>query len=178
MKHLMALLAVFVFSFAAQNAWCELQIGQVPKTVVLQDKQGGHLDGRPWSSEEIRDKVSVFFYVDPDERDLNNDASEALKKEAFPLDKYQSFAVMNMAATWLPNIAINRSLKKKQEQYPSTIYVRDNDKTLVEAWGLSDDNNCVLAFDKEGRLIFRKDGQLDEQEINTLIQAIRGHLDD
>lgn len=178
MKHFLALMVVVVLVFSAPYALAELQVGQVPKTVMLQDEQGGHLDGRPWSSEEIRDKVSVFFYVDPDERDLNNAASEALKAEEFPLDRYQSFAVMNMAATWLPNFAINRSLRKKQEEYPSTIYVRDNEKVLVEQWGLSDDNNCVLAFDQQGRLIFRKDGQLDEQEIATLIQAIRDHLDD
>lgn len=178
MKSLKALLMVVVFIFTAQNAWSDLQMGQVPETVVLQESQGGFLDGRAWSSEQIRDKVSVFFYVDPDERDLNNAASEALKAENFPRENYQSFAVMNMAATWMPNFAINRSLKKKQEEYPNTIYVRDNEKVLVEAWGLSDDNNCVLAFDKGGRLIFRKDGQLDDQEIATLVKAVRDHLEE
>ncbi len=177
MKSLMVLLIVVFFTFSAQNAWSDLQIGQIPPTIVLQESQGGLLDGRAWSSEQIKDKVSVFFYVDPDERDLNNAASEALKAENFPQDKYQSFAVMNMAATWMPNFAINRSLKKKQEEYPNTIYVRDNEKVLVEAWGLSDDNNCVLAFDIAGRLIFRKDGQLDDQEIATLVKAIRDHLE-
>ena len=176
MKHWMVLVVVTVVALSAQNAWSELQIGQVPVTVVLQDKQGGRVDGTSWSSEEVRGKVSAFFYVDPDVSDLNDAASEAMKAEGFPLDQYQSFAVINMAATWKPNFAINSRLKKKQEQYPNTIYVRDNEKVLVEAWGISDENNCLLVFDKQGQLVFRKDGQLDEAEIKTMIEIIHDNL--
>jgi len=42
----------------------------------------------------------------------------------------------------------------------------------VQEWGLADDNNVVLAFDKEGRLIFRKDGKLGPPEIETLLATI------
>jgi YtfJ family uncharacterized protein len=176
MKHWLVLVVVTVVALSAHNAWSDLQIGQVPETVVLQDKQGGRVDGSSWSSEEVRGKVSAFFYVDPDVSDLNDAASEAMKAEAFPLDQYQSFAVINMAATWKPNFAINSRLKKKQEQYPNTIYVRDNEKVLVEAWGISDENNCLLVFDKQGQLVFRKDGQLDEAEIKTMIEIIHDNL--
>ncbi|MGM0427211.1 MAG: YtfJ family protein [Thermodesulfobacteriota bacterium] len=137
---------------------------------------GGRLDGSPWSSNELNGKVSVLFYADPDEKDLNNETSEALRKEDFPLDKYQSFAIINMDATWLPNFAISSALKEKQEQYPDTIYVRDYEKVLVKEWKLSDDNNDVLAFDKTGKLIFRKDGKLNAEEIETLITVIRDNL--
>ncbi|MFW6099486.1 MAG: YtfJ family protein [Thermodesulfobacteriota bacterium] len=157
-------------------SWAELTLGQVPETVVLKGDLGGRLDGSPWSSDELKGKVSVLFYADPDEKDLNNETSETLRKENFPLERYQSFAIINMDATWLPNFAISSALKEKQEQYPNTIYVRDYEKVLVNAWGLSDDNNDVLAFDKTGKLIFRKDGKLNSEEIENLITAIRDNL--
>jgi YtfJ family uncharacterized protein len=168
---------VIVAGFVSQNAWAQLKIGETPKTVVLEDKLGGRLDGSPWSSDEMKGKVHVLFYVDPDEKDLNNDASEALKEEGFPREKYQSVGIINMAATWMPNFAISSALKKKQKRYPTTIYVRDYKKVVVESWGISDDNSDVLAFDKQGRLIFRKDGKLNPQDIKTLIDTIREHLD-
>ncbi len=31
--------------------------------------------------------MSVLFYVDPDLKDLNNDASEALKSKGYPSDE-------------------------------------------------------------------------------------------
>ncbi|MDA8141858.1 MAG: hypothetical protein M0036_24695 [Desulfobacteraceae bacterium] len=177
MKHWMTIGWVAIVCLLSQNGWAGLEIGKVPTTITLQNKDGGRLDGTPWSSTEFKDKVSVVFYVDPDEKDLNNDASEALKKENFPLDKYKSYGIINMAATWLPNFAISASLEEKQKIYPDTIYVRDYKKVLVHGWGLADDSSDVLAFDKTGNLIFRKDGKLNAEDIKALIQAIRENID-
>lgn len=159
-------------------AWAGLKMGECPPQVELKGDLGGRLDGSPWSSEELRGKVHVIFYVDPDEKDLNNEASEALKAEKFPRDKFQSLGIINMAATWLPNFVISSSLKEKQKKYPTTLYLRDYHKTLVKAWGIADDTSDVLAFDKQGRLIFLKEGKLTPPEIQRLIQTVRQHLED
>jgi predicted transcriptional regulator len=83
---------------------------------------------------------------------------------------------MNTAASWLPNFIISSALKEKQKRYPTTIYVRDYKKALVNAWKIADDSSNVLAFDKQGKVIFRKDGKLTTEEIRTLIKAIRDRL--
>jgi len=176
MKHVVKwLIFVLAVVFLNQSAQA-IEMGKVPPKVELKEKLGGRLDGQPWSSEELQGKVSVFFYVDPDEKDTNNDASEALNKEQFPDDTYQSFGIINMAATWMPNFAISSALKKKQKRYPKTIYVRDYKKVLVHAWNIADNSSNVLVFDKQGVLIFRKDGKLNAEEIQTLIKVIREHL--
>jgi hypothetical protein len=164
--------AVFLMNPAAQA----LTLGETPPKVELKEKLGGRLDGKPWSSDELQGKVHVLFYVDPDEKDTNNPASEALNKENFPTEKFQSFGIINMAATWLPNFAISSSLEEKQKRYPKTIYVRDYKKVLVNAWKIADDSSDVLAFDKKGNLIFHKDGKLNAEEIQKLIKAIKDNL--
>jgi len=171
-KCVLSVLAIFLMNQATQA----IEMGEVPPKVELKEKLGGRLDGKPWSSEELKGKVHVLFYVDPDEKDTNNDASEALDREKFPGDRFQSVAIINMAATWLPNFAISSALKEKQKRYPTTIYVRDYKKVLVNAWKIADDSSDVLAFDKDGRLIFRKDGKLTAEEIQKLIKVIRDHL--
>ena len=176
MKYSIGITILVLIGLSAQYSLADLKVGQTAETLVLKDELGGYLDGSPWSSEALKGKVSVLFYVDPDKKDLNNETSEALKKEGFPPGEFQSFAVVNMAATWLPNFAISSSLKESQKKYKNTIYVRDYKKVLVGQWGISDDNNNVLAFDKNGKLIFRKDGRLNEQEIEKLIKTIREHF--
>ena len=176
MKHLVVGLIFFLAAFPITQAALAVEIGEIPPKVELKEKLGGRLDGTPWSSEELRGKVHVLFYVDPDEKDTNNDASEALDKEKFPGDRYQSVGIINMAATWLPNFAISSSLEEKQKLYPRTIYVRDYKKVLVDAWKIADDSSNVLAFDRSGRLIFRKDGKLSPEDIQKLIKAIRANL--
>jgi YtfJ family uncharacterized protein len=176
MKHLVKELIIVLAFFLIYQAAQAIEIGEIPPKVELKGELGGRLDGRLWSSDELQGKVHVLFYVDPDEKDTNNDTSEALDKEKFSRDKFQSVAIINMAATWLPNFSISSSLKAKQKRYPNTIYVRDYKKVMVNAWKIADDSSDVLAFDKKGRLIFRKDGKLNEEEIKMLIALIRDNL--
>jgi hypothetical protein len=176
MKHLVTGLAFFLTVLLIHQAAEAIELGEIPRKVALQKELGGRLDGTPWSSAELRGKVYVLFYVDPDEKDTNNEASDALDKEKFPSDQFQSVGIINMAATWLPNFAISSALKDKQKRYPRTIYVRDYKKVLVNVWKVADDSSNVLAFDKEGKLIFRKDGKLTSEEIARLIKVIRDHL--
>ena len=171
-KIIFVVLGIFLINQIAQA----IEIGEVPPKVELKEKLGGRLDGKPWSSEELQGKVHVLFYVDPDEKDTNNHVSEALDKEKFPDDKCHFFGFINMAATWLPNFAISIALKEKQERYPKTTYVRDYKKVLVNTWKIADDSNDVLAFDKKGKLIFKKEGKLNAVEVQKLIKAVRDNL--
>ncbi len=150
--------------------------GQKPKTVVLKGDDGGKVDGTPWSSDSIKDKVWAFFYVDPDEKSANEAMEAALKEQSFPKDKYSSMAVINMAATWLPNAAIASSLKSKQEDYPDTVYVKDLNKVLVKEWGLKDDSYDALVFDRTGKVVFAKDGAFSKADTQAMIDAIKKAL--
>ena len=156
----------------------ELPIGEIPPKVVLKDDLGGRLDGTQWSSEElVSGKVIVLFYVDPDESELNNHVSDALKAENYPKEKYGSIGMANMAATWLPNFAINMKLKSKQEQYKSTVYVKDLDKTLVKKWGLSDDNSDVVVFGKDGSVLYSVDGKFTDAQVKEIVKVVWDNLD-
>jgi uncharacterized protein len=176
MKLIVKILLVFSGIMLLSQTVQAFEIGEVPPKVVLKEKLGGRLDGKPWSSEELQGKVHIFFYVDPDEKDTNNETMEALNKENFPEDKFHSIGVINMAATWLPNLFISMALKDKQELYPKSTYLRDYKKVLVHAWKIADDSNVVLCFDKKGKLIFKKEGKLSPPETQKLLKIIRENL--
>jgi predicted transcriptional regulator len=76
-----------------------LPVGEKPSQVVLEGDQGDRVNGGSWSSDELVGAVHVLFYVDPDESDLNNAASDALKAEHFDKVQYRSVAIINMDAT-------------------------------------------------------------------------------
>ena len=156
----------------------ELPICEIPPKVVLKGDSGGRLDGTQWSSEElVSEKVIVLFYVDPDESELNNHVSDALKAENYPREKYGSIGIANMAATWLPNFAINMKLKSKQKKHKDTVYVKDLDKTLVKKWGLSDDNSDVIVFGKDGRVLYSVDGKFTDAQVKEIIKVVWDNLD-
>ncbi len=166
----------FLLSLLLFSSSFALTLGQTPPCVVIDGKNGGKVDGTPWDSKMLKGKVYVVFYVDPDKKDLNEPFSEALKERSFPHDKYTSIAIVNMAATWMPNFAIDAKLKAKQKKYPNAIYVRDKKKVLVKKWALEDDNSDILVFDKEGKLIFQHAGQLDAGQIEKVLSLIEHNL--
>lgn len=171
MKTLVSLVLLLV-SF---NSWA-VSPGDTVTTIVLEYADGQKVEGGPFSTDSMKGKLAVLFYVDPDEKDTNEPFAEALRQKNFSLDKYSSFAVINMAATWLPNFAIASSLKEKQKKYPRTVYAMDMKKKFVKEWGLGDDASVIVIMDKAGKVLYRHDGKLNEEEINKAISVIEANL--
>ena len=153
-----------------------VELGIVPPAVVIEGKEGGRIDGKAWHSSMLKGKIYTLFYVDPDERDLNNGLADALKAKNFDRKKVNSVAIVNLAATWLPNAIIESKLKAKQKKFPHTLYVKDKKKVLVKEWGLADDNSDILIFDQEGKLIYKKFGKVSEKEISEVLELIEKNL--
>lgn len=155
---------------------CAVEVGKVPSPVTIEGKEGGKLDGSAWHSSMLKGKIYTVFYVDPDERELNTPLADALKARKFDRKKVNSVAIINLAATWIPNAILETLLKKKQKKFPDTLYVKDKKKVLVNKWHLADDNSDILIFDQKGKLIYKKFGQLSESEIKDVIKMIEKHL--
>jgi YtfJ family uncharacterized protein len=168
-KIVLALMFVAVSSMA-------IELGKVPSSVTLSGDNGGKTDGSTWSSATLKNKVNIVFYVDPDKKDLNDPFAHALKKKHFSRSKYSSVAIINLAATWIPDVAIESKLKKKQKEFPHTTYVKDKNKVLVKKWSLADDNSDILIFNKKGELIYKKFGKMSKAEIETALKLIEKNL--
>ncbi|MEN4052375.1 MULTISPECIES: YtfJ family protein [Sulfurimonas] len=153
-------------------------VGEKPKEVSISGENGGLVkDGAAWSSSMLKENVYVMFYVDPDEKDVNEHFTQALKKKEYrKKGAYGSIAIINLAATWKPNFVIESILKGKQEEFPDTIYVKDKNKVLVGEWELGDDASNVLIFDKNGKLLFYKSGKMSEDDIQKAFTLIEENL--
>jgi len=166
---------VLALLFASSLVYA-LDLGKTPPEVLLQGKNGGKIEGGVWKSSTIKDKIYVLFYVDPDFKDKNQPLVDALHEANLDHSKFGSIAVINLAATWKPNFIIERILKSKQKKYPDTIYVKDRRKVLVKRWGLADDDSDVVVFDKDGSVIYQKNGKLSNSEISELIKLIKSKI--
>jgi len=150
-------------------------IGEKPKNIIIAADEGGLVeDGSLWNSSTLKDKVHVMFYVDPDEKDVNEHYTQLLKieKEEKRLS-FQSIAIINLAATWKPNFIIESILKSKQEEFPDTIYVKDKSSVLVKEWDIADNASNILIFSQDGTLLFYKSGAMSEEDIQKSFKIIR-----
>ncbi len=150
-------------------------IGEVPKEAEISGDNGGYVkDGSTWNSKSIKDKVYVMFYVDPDEKSVNEHYSAALKEEKNAKRlSFQSIAIVNLAATWKPNFVIEKILNSKQEEFPDTIYVKDKASVLVNTWDIDDDASNILIFDKKGTLVFYHSGKMSDEDVKNSFKIIK-----
>jgi len=171
----MKLLLVALFATLNLSA---LSVGKIPKNVTIEGENGGNVtDNSAWNSSSIKDNVYVMFYVDPDEKDVNEHFSQALKKKDYrKKGAFGSIAIINLAATWKPNFIIEGILKSKQEEFPDTIYVKDKNSVLVKEWEVADNASNILVFDKAGKLLFYKSGKMSDEDINQAFKLIEENL--
>ena len=163
---------IVLFSVFISNLWA-VNVGEMPKNVTIEGKNGGLVSGGTWDSAMLQDKVYVVFYVDPDEKDTNEAFADALKAANLDKTKYATVAIINLAATWKPNIVIEALLKSKQKKFPEAIYVKDKKKVLVKEWGLEDDSSVITVIDKGGKVLYTRAGKLDASEITKVITLIQ-----
>jgi len=154
-----------------------LEAGKPLPRLTLEAQEGGLVDGKPFDSAALLGKTTVIFYMDPDKKDLNEAFVNALHAQHFDRNRYQSVAIINMAATWLPNFAIASALKKKQKAYPDTIYVKDLHKKGVKVWGMADDDANFAVISKSGEVLYFKSGKIAESEYDTIFGTIRQAMD-
>ena len=167
----LAILCMTGFVFAEA-----LVIGEKPTPIEISGKDGGRLDKSGWCSCELENTLWCLFYVDPDESDLNVAAEDSLDVLDIPKTQLKTAAVINYKDTKLPGFAVNIVLKNKQKKYPDTLYLTDKKRVLQEKWGLTGNTYCTLVFDKDGTLLYRFDGQMDEAEIAKYLKAIQDNL--
>ena len=150
----------------------EIRLGEPLPPVLLEEDGGGQLDGSPWNSSSLTEKLHILMYVDPDEVGVNAHVEDALAQQNLDHEKIRSIAVINMAATWKPNFAIDIILKGKQEKFPNTLYIRDLQGELVKKWGLVDDSYHVLLVGAKGEVLFSAGDALSEVQVKELISII------
>ena len=157
-------------------AGAEITLGSPLPPIQLEGETGGHLDGSSWNSNSLSKKLHILMYVDPDEVKVNSHVEDALAEQGFDPEKVGSVAVINMAATWKPNFVIDMILKKKQEKYPYTLYLRDLRGEMVSRWGLVDNSYHVLLVGHEGEALFSAGDALSKEQVGELISSINQRL--
>ena len=54
--------------------------------------------------------------------------------------------------------------------------MKDLEKTLVQKWGLSDDNNDVMLFGKDGKVLYSVDGKFTDAQVKEIVKAVWDNL--
>ncbi|BCD68517.1 YtfJ family protein [Nitratiruptor sp. YY09-18] len=167
----------FLFLVCMVASLYAIEIGQMPQHVILQGKQGYCVGTKkPFDTKTLRGKVTLFVYVDPDKKDQNAQFFEKVKQLHFPKERFNSVVVINMAATWIPNFVLSSILRKKQQQFPRTLYVKDFHKNFVKEWHMADNAMNILILDKDLKVLFAHTGKLTPKQQQDALKILQERI--
>ncbi len=154
---------------ATGSAWAEgLEVGMKASDWSFEDAGGKTFTMESWAG-----KVLLVNYVDPDDADLNEHFSDAMKKAKdegrLKDETYKGIGIADCAGTWKPDFAIRMIAGKKAEKF-KTVILFDYDATLRTAWGLQKDTANAILLDKDRvcRAIVR--GRVPDDQVEKLVQ--------
>ena len=190
-----ALLAGMVLT----QAWAGVVVGQklpeaqvadkgllVPATrveggrMVMAGKEIGH---RPWHLADTAGKVRTIYHlaarmgID----DLNKPYIDALiaahLPETLPDSPYKTLTILNLSeANFLTHgVGVSR-FDKSQRETPYALFVADEKGAARAAWGLRPGTSAVIILDRDGTVLFFKEGKLSPEEIRQAVTIIQGKL--
>jgi len=163
---LMLALCVTFCGFAAGAE--ELRVGTAASDWSFPDA-----DGKVFTMESWAGRVLLVNYVDPDESDLNEHFTDAMKKAkeegVLKEETYKGIGIVDCAATWKPNFLIRAIAGEKAKKY-KTVILFDYDAKLRNAWGLGKDTANAVILDKNRvcRAIVR--GRVPDDQVAPLVK--------
>jgi len=168
-KRLMILSLMGVVLLWSSMASAEaLMAGMKASDWSFKDSEGNAFSMASWAG-----KVLLVTYVDPDESDLNEHFTDAMKKAKdqglLKDESYRGIGIADCKATWKPDVLIRAIAGNKAKKYNTTILF-DYDALLRNAWGLEKDTSNVILLDKNRvvRVIVR--GKVPESEEASIVQ--------
>jgi len=146
----------------------ELQVGMTASNWSFPDP-----DGKVFSMDSWAGKVLLVNYTDPDQSDLNEHFTDAMKKAKdqgrLKDETYKGIGIADCAATGLPNFLIRSIAGAKAKKY-NTVILFDYKAQLRNAWGLAVDTANAVILDKNRvcRAIVR--GRVPDDQVEALVQ--------
>ncbi|PKQ73760.1 YtfJ family protein [Aeromonas sobria] len=180
MKHLVLTLALLPSLVFAHN----IKDGNPVPLVNVSDQGELVLNGKdigyqPWQSQALTGKVFLIQHIAgrSSAKELNAPMIEAIKAAKLPQDKYQTVTIINSNdAIWGTSGFVKSSAEDSKKEFPWSAMVLDAKGMARNAWDLTPESSAIILLDKEGKVLFAKDGPLDANNITTVMGLIKSHL--
>lgn len=133
----------------------------------------------PWTTEQMLGKVRVIQAIAgrSSAKAMNAPLMEAITNEHFPEDDYQTTTIVNQNdSIWGTGSFVKSSAEDGKQDFPWSSMVLDSDGVVSKAWLLAESTSTIIVQNKMGQVLYSKQGQLTDQDIQQVLQLIKKSL--
>ena len=156
--------------------------GQPVKSIFISDRGELLLDNhdafsyRNWNTGELAGKVRIVQYIAgrKSAKKKNSMLIKAVKAANFPLDRFQPTTIVNTDdVIFGSGFFVLGKIEKNKRRYPWAQFIIDSSGLGRRTWHLNEMSSTILVLDKEGRVLWAKDGDLTPKEAHQVIAMVQ-----
>ncbi|MGR5221729.1 YtfJ family protein [Vibrio parahaemolyticus] len=161
-----------------------LQVGSNARSVSVKDHgeivlNGGAVDYQAWASQDMLGKVRVIQAIAgrSSAKEMNAPLMSAITAAKFPEDQYQTTTIINQDdAIWGTGSFVKSSAEDSKQEFPWSSMVLDKHGLVASAWQLQEQSSAIIVQDKQGKILYVKQGVLSDSEVENVLAMIRDNL--
>lgn len=179
-KTLIALAVACSFTASAHN----IKVDQTLPLVEVKNYgeilvKGDDISYQEWSSQDMIGKVRVIQAIAgrSSSKGLNQPLMAAITDSKFAQDSYQTTSIINQNdAIWGTGSFVKSSAEDSKKDFPWSSMVLDEDGKVAGAWDLQEESSAIIVQDKQGKVLFVKEGALNQSEIEQVLSLIKDNI--
>ncbi len=140
--------------------------------IEISGDDGGYVNGKPWKVSDHLGVITTLVYLEPSEENLNTELEDRLNAEGYPIKFTGSVVVISTKQSWMPNLVIEKAVKRKQKQLPTTFFVLDKSNALSNKGWLPKPGYVVVILDQHGKKLYQKEGKFNSADIEHLVELL------
>ncbi|ASI97501.1 YtfJ family protein [Vibrio rotiferianus] len=141
--------------------------------------QGEGVAYQPWATQQMLGKVHVIHAIAgrSSSKAMNAPLMTALTEAKFPEGAYQTTTIINQDdAVWGTGSFVKSSAQDSKQEFPWSSMVLDENGVVANTWALQEESSAIVVQDKQGKILFVKEGALTSDEINQVLGLIQENI--
>ncbi|MDG3087024.1 YtfJ family protein [Vibrio hannami] len=141
--------------------------------------KGEEVSYSEWNNQKMLGKVRIIQAIAgrKSSKKMNAPLMTAIGEAKFPEDSYQTTSIINQDdAMWGTGSFVKSSAQDSKKEFPWSSIVLDKDGSVANAWELQEESSAIIVLDKQGQILFVKEGALNEAEIQDVLNLVKSNL--
>ncbi|KII77382.1 YtfJ family protein [Vibrio renipiscarius] len=132
-----------------------------------------------WNSDAMLGKVRVIQAIAgrSNSKEMNAPLMAAITSSQFPPANYQTTTIINQDdSIWGTGSFVKSSAQDSKTDFPWSSMVLDENGVVAASWDLKAESSAIIVQDKQGKVLFVKEGVLTADEIQQVLNLIAQNL--
>ena len=161
-----------------------ITVGARLPPLIIEDRgelivKDSNIHYQAWNSSSLTGKVHMIQHLAArlSARKINTAFTDRVTAAHFPSDKYLTTSILNIDdAFWGTTAFVYGELESNKKQHSYASIIADSRGKAQKTWQLKEKSSAIILLDKNGQVLFFKEGALTAQEIESTLELIKTHL--